>query len=249
MKEDILGYSVDAASSNVCCDNIVSSVDNGDKEWLACINPHSYAVSRKDSKFRDALSSAKWLVPDGVGIILGSRILNGKITQRITGYDIFEGVSTKLNEKKRYTVFFLGSTSETLSKIREKYSLEYPELEVVGIYSPPFKPSYSAAELHEIKQAINDVSPDVLWVGLTAPKQEKFIFENLSDLDVKFVGAIGAVFDFYIGNVKRSHPAFQKLGLEWLPRLIQQPRRLWKRTIISAPIFLFSVFKQKLRIS
>ena len=91
---------------------------------------------------------------------------------------------------------------------------------------------------------IDVAAPDVLWVGMTAPKQEKWIFENRACLNVKFAAAIGAVFDFYTGQVKRSHPVFQRFGLEWLPRLIQQPRRLWRRMFVSAPIFVWHVLRQ-----
>ena len=96
-----------------------------------------------------------------------------------------------------------------------------------------------------MRDAINEARPDVLWVGMTAPKQEKWIYENRSGLDVKFIGPIGAVFDFYAGSVKRSHPLFQRMGLEWLPRLIRQPRRLWRRNFISNPSFLLRVALQK----
>ncbi len=120
---------------------------------------------------------------------------------------------------------------------------DYPNIKVVGTYSPPFKDVYSRAELDEMIRAVNVAAPDVLWVGMTAPKQEKFIFENRERLNVKFAAAVGAVFDFYTGNVKRSHPWFLNHGLEWLPRLIQEPGRLWKRTFFSAPVFLFHVLK------
>ncbi len=92
---------------------------------------------------------------------------------------------------------------------------------------------------------INEAHPDVLWVGMTAPKQEKWIYQNRSRLKVKFIGAIGAVFDFYTGTVKRSYPIFRNMGLEWLPRLIRQPRRLWRRTFISSPRFLFRVITSR----
>lgn len=97
-----------------------------------------------------------------------------------------------------------------------------------------------------MRRVINLAKPDVLWVGMTAPKQEKWIYANLPHLNVKFAAAIGAVFDFYTGRVKRSSPIFQKLGLEWLPRLVSQPRRLWRRMIISAPIFIWHIIKYKL---
>ena len=94
-------------------------------------------------------------------------------------------------------------------------------------------------------EAINRVKPDVLWVGMTAPKQEKWIYQNKDKLDVKFIGAIGAVFDFYAGTKKRSQPFFQKIGLEWLPRLLGEPRRLWHRNFVSNPVFLMRVLRQR----
>ena len=95
--------------------------------------------------------------------------------------------------------------------------------------------------------AVNRAGPDVLWVGMTAPKQEKWIYENRDKLHVKLIAAVGAVFDFYTGNVKRSHPWFLEHGLEWLPRLLQEPRRLWRRTFISAPVFFWLVFMQRIK--
>jgi N-acetylglucosaminyldiphosphoundecaprenol N-acetyl-beta-D-mannosaminyltransferase len=104
-------------------------------------------------------------------------------------------------------------------------------------------------ELEAMIAAINQASPDILWVGMTAPKQEKWIHQNLHRLDVRFAAAIGAVFDFYTGRVIRSHPVFQRLGLEWLPRLIQEPGRLWRRMFISAPVFMWHVVRARLRSS
>lgn len=122
---------------------------------------------------------------------------------------------------------------------------DYSNVRVAGTYSPPFKPTYSDEEMNEMISAVNAAAPDVLWVGMTAPKQEKWIFENRARLNVKFAGAIGAVFDFYTGRVKRAHPMFQRLGLEWLPRLVQQPTRLWRRMFVSAPIFMLHVILTK----
>ena len=148
-----------------------------------------------------------------------------------------------MNRHGGQSVFFLGATEVTLAQIRTKMAHDYPQIYVAGTYSPPFKATYSEEELDVMIDAINAAKPDVLWVGMTAPKQEKWIHDNLGKLDVRFAGAIGAVFDFYAGKVKRSPLLFQRLGLEWLPRLIQQPRRLWRRMFISAPIFLFDVVK------
>ncbi len=111
----------------------------------------------------------------------------------------------------------------------------------VAIYSPPFKPGRQAPD-----DQSNQPSPDVLCVGMTAPKQEKWIYQNKDKLNVKFIGAVGAVFDFYAGTVRRSSPWFRKHGLEWLPRLLQEPRRLWYRNLVSSPKFLTRVILRRL---
>lgn len=248
MKENILGYQVDALSADACVSQVFESLDREQvKGWLACLNPHSYAVSLSDEDFTRALKSADWLVPDGVGVVYASRMLGGAVKARVTGSDVFQGVHERMNNHKGMSVFFLGASEDTLAAIRFRMAKDYPNIRVAGTYSPTFKPVYSDAELNAMVQAINQAAPDVLWVGMTAPKQEKWIFDNLHRLDVKFAGAIGAVFDFYVGKVKRSHPVFQRLGLEWLPRLVQQPGRLWKRMFVSAPLFMWHVIKQAAR--
>lgn len=209
--------------------------------WLACLNPHSYAVALDRPEFEAALHGADWLVADGVGVVIASRLRGGAVRQRITGSDVFHGVHRRLEGNGGGKVFFIGSTEETLSRIREKMARDYPRVEIVGTYSPPFKPEYSAAELDLMVETINAARPDVLWVGMTAPKQELWIHALRDRLDVRFAAAIGAVFDFYIGRIKRSPAAFQALGLEWLPRLVQEPRRLWRRMFVSAPIFMWHV--------
>lgn len=251
--ENIAGYEVDKLSINACVEDIVewitgrrtSLVPDGCR-WLACMNPHSYAVSLKDPEFSKALHAADWLVPDGGGIVLASKILGGEIAERVTGSDVFLGVLEALEREGDCSVFFLGSTEHTLDAIRLRIAVDYPNVRIAGTYSPPFKAHYSKDELDSMVTAINGASPDVLWVGMTAPKQEKWINAESGRLNVRFAGAIGAVFDFYTGQVKRSHPVFQRLGLEWLPRLAQEPRRLWRRMFISAPIFLWYVLREKI---
>lgn len=248
MKEPILGYQVDALSVDACVNLVFASLDREQgKGWLACLNPHSYAVALDDAEFASALKAADWLVPDGVGVVYASRMLGGAVKARVTGSDVFQGLHGRMNARMGMSVFFLGASEDTLTEIRSRMARDFPSIQVAGTYSPPFKPEYSDAELDTMVHAINQAAPDVLWVGMTAPKQEKWIFENLHRLDVKFAGAIGAVFDFYVGKVKRSHPVFQRLGLEWLPRLVQQPVRLWKRMFVSAPLFVWHVIKQVVR--
>lgn len=243
-----LDYTIVAGSINECCDDIAESIfSTGKPRWFACLNPHSHVIAQDDPAFSSALHATDWLVPDGSGVVLASRFLGCPVHERITGSDIFYGLHDRLNCQGRGSIFFLGSNDEVLAEIRQRMAIDYPNLQVVGTFSPPYKAEFSPAELNEMIDAINAAQPDVLWVGMTAPRQEKWIYQNRHRLQVKFIGAIGAVFDFYTGRVKRSHPVFQKLGLEWLPRLLQEPRRLWRRMFVSAPLFVAEVVKWKVK--
>lgn len=245
--ENIVGFPVIAESYENCL-KLISNwlVAKERPKFFACANPHSFVIATRDASFTNALLSAELLTPDGTGIVIASKLFGGEIKKRITGTDVFLGVC-ELLDKIGGSEFFLGSTEENLLAIRAKTGKDFPNIRIAGTYSPPFRSEFSASENAAMVQAINDARPDVLWVGMTAPKQEKWIHQNLNRLNVGFVGAIGAVFDFYTGNVKRSHPIFQQMGLEWLPRFLREPRRLWERNMRSTPIFLWWILKEKIR--
>jgi N-acetylglucosaminyldiphosphoundecaprenol N-acetyl-beta-D-mannosaminyltransferase len=215
--------------------------------YMACANPHSLVVASTDSAFKVALQSADILVPDGAGIVLAAKILNLPIKERVAGSEFFLTLSDMAEKNGGLKYFFLGSREDVLQRIRERLNAEYPSIEVCGTYSPPYKEEFDDDDNKTMIDLINKAKPDVLWVGMTAPKQEKWIFKNRDKLTVPFTAAIGAVFDFYAGTVKRPSPLWQKRGLEWLGRLIQEPRRLWRRNFISMPIFLYWVLKEKLK--
>ncbi len=245
VKENILGFQISVASTDDSIAQITSWIAAKEKaKYFVCANPHSLEITRIDPFFDQAIRNADLITPDGIGIILASKILNGRILERITGSDIFFGLSKTLNQERRHRYFFLGSTEDVLDGIQQRMRKDYPNITVVGTYAPPFKHEFSENEHSQMIEAVNRTKPDVLWVGMTAPKQEKWIYQNREKLNVKFIGAIGAVFDFYAGTVKRSHPWFQRHGLEWLPRLLQEPRRLWRRNFISNPKFLMRVLKE-----
>jgi N-acetylglucosaminyldiphosphoundecaprenol N-acetyl-beta-D-mannosaminyltransferase len=239
--ETLLGFPVSLGGIEDTVDQVVQWVRLGQRaRCLACINPHSYVIARADAAFADALRAADWLIPDGVGIVLASRALGGAITERVTGSDIFEGVHARL-EAGGGSVFFLGASDATLLAMCQRMQRDHPGVRVAGTYSPPFKPSFSEQDIDAMVAAVNAAAPDVLWVGMTSPKQDLWLRATLPRLRVRFAAGVGAVFDFYAGHVKRSPAVFRKLGLEWLPRFLQEPRRLWRRMFISAPIFLWDV--------
>jgi len=245
-REDILGYPISTLSKGQCVDEILTWIENGLKgKYFVCANPHSLEVAKADHVFSKAIKNADLIVPDGVGILIGSGLLGGAIRKRVTGSDIFWGVSSALNSKNGFSVFFLGSTEENLARIEDKMKYDFPNINVLGAYSPPFKAEFSDEEDFLMIEAVNCVKPDILWVGMTAPKQEKWIYKNKNKLDVKLMGPVGAALDFYTGSAKRSSVFFQKAGLEWLPRFLREPRRMWKRNLVSNPRFLLRIIGQR----
>ncbi|MEE9423623.1 MAG: WecB/TagA/CpsF family glycosyltransferase [Methylococcales bacterium] len=219
---------------------------NQKSKYMACANPHSLVQSLTDGLFNKALNNADILLPDGTGILLAAKVLKLHMPERVAGNDFFIALNNLCNQQDNIKIFFLGSTDEVLRSLVARVNQDFPQVEVCGTYSPPFKSEFSNQDDLAMVEAINTVQPHVLWVGMTAPKQEKWIYQNKDKLNVNFIGAIGAVFDFYSGSKKRAPEWVCKLGLEWLPRLLREPGRLWRRNFVSTPLFLLAVFKQKL---
>jgi len=248
--ENILGYQIATDSIEGCVKKIISWIESGEgTQYFVCANPHSICLAQNDGLSKTALQSADLITPDGIGVVIASKILGGTLRNRVTGSDIFAGINAYLNSREGSRIFFLGSTEKTLKRIKEKMAGKYPRIKHIQTYSPPFKEEFNAEDNTQMIRAINEFVPHVLWVGMTAPKQERWIYQNKDLLNVRSIGAVGAVFDFFTGNVKRSHPFYLKAGLEWLPRLLQEPRRLWRRNFISTPKFLFKVILQRFNLN
>lgn len=216
------------------------------KVLINTINAHSYNVARKDELFAEALTKGDYLIPDGMSVVKACKWLHAKSQPRvrIAGADLFEYEMDRLN-KKCGTVMFMGSSEKTLAKIVDQAAKVYPNLKVVT-YSPPYKPEFDEADNKAIVDAINMTNPDLLWIGMTAPKQEKWTYSHWNELNIHcHVGTIGAVFDFFAGNTKRAPQWWQKHGLEWLYRLIKEPRRMWRRYIIGNTVFLWNMLGEK----
>ena len=207
------------------------------KTLINTIYAYSYVVAQKDDSFAEALTRCDFLMPDGTSIVKACRWLKAKSRpkERIAGWDLFsfemdrlERESERRTEKdgKCLRVMFLGSSEKVLSLIRERAAKDYPHLEVVT-YSPPYKPEFSDEDSMAMVKAINEADPDLLWIGMTAPKQEKWTYRHWDELDIHcHCGTIGAVFDFYAGTVKRAPLWWQRHSLEWLYRLLMEPRRM-----------------------
>lgn len=217
-----------------------------EKLLINTINAHSYNTAQKDRFFAEALTEGDVLIPDGASIVMALKWLRGEKMERIAGADLFAFEMNKLNQRGG-TCFFLGSSEKVLELIKQRSLCDYPNIKVVT-YSPPYKSEFSEEENRAMIQAVNDVKPDLLWIGMTAPKQEKWAYSHLSELNVDcHIGTVGAVFDFYAGTVKRAPAWWQEHGLEWLYRLLKEPRRMWRRYIIGNTLFIWNVIGEKLK--
>jgi N-acetylglucosaminyldiphosphoundecaprenol N-acetyl-beta-D-mannosaminyltransferase len=213
------------------------------KLLISTLNAYCFNMAQKDKGYSEVLYKSDVLLPDGISVVLAARLLTGARLKKIAGEDLFFYEMRRLNENGG-SCFFLGSSDNTLNSIVKRAKSEFPKV-IVHKYSPPFKPEFTPADNQIMVDKINELQPDVLFVGMTAPKQEKWAANNLSDLKVKHICCIGAVFDFYAGTVKRAPEMIIALGMEWLFRLIKEPRRMWRRYILGNPEFVWLIIKEK----
>ncbi len=232
----LLGYGIS---------EFIPELGNEIQTIINTINPHSYCVAKTDTQFQQALRSSDVLLPDGIGIVYAVKWLAGKRIRKIAGSDLHTHLIQKANQEG-LKIFYLGASQNTLQKIQSRLAKEQPNC-TAGFYSPPFKAEFSQEENTEMIAAINSFAPDILFVGMTAPKQEKWVHAHKSHVNARMICSIGAVFDFYAGTVKRPSAFWINLGLEWLPRLIKEPKRLFKRNFVSTPLFIRDVVLLKLK--
>lgn len=214
-----------------------------DKQLITTLNAHSFNTLKQDLAFRRALQASDRLLPDGISVVLALRWLQGKKIRKIAGDDLFQYEMQRVHEKGG-KCFFLGSSDATLSLIRERAEKEYPNMQVYS-YSPPYKEEFTREESRIMIDLVNEVEPDVLFVGMTAPKQEKWAFEHFKQIKAGHVCCIGAVFDFYAGTVQRAPEWMIAGGMEWFYRLVREPQRMWKRYLVGNTLFVVAMLKAK----
>ena len=217
-----------------------------EKILINTINQYSYCIAESDTEFKKALQQSDILLPDGVAIVAAVKLLGGGIITKIAGADIHHHLLEQLN-KNGGSCFYLGASDSTLDNIKARLSKEFPNVKV-GSFSPPFKAEFTEDDNQQMIEAVNAFQPNVLFVGMTAPKQEKWSFEHKDQLNTTIICSIGAVFDFYAGTVDRPSPFWIKLKLEWFIRLIKEPKRMWKRYIYYGPVFIKFILVKKLRL-
>ena len=240
----ILGTRVHMAPMPVVMAQMVRWIETESQRHHHIVNTgmHGIMEAHRDPEFKQILNSADLLAPDGILTILIARLHGYRISKRDTGPELLWRFS-EIGNRKAYKYFFYGDTEETLKLLCSRLQGQFPNVRTVGYHSPPFR-TLTTQEDESVVHAINQAKPDVLWVGLGIPKQERWIAEHRDKLNVPVVVGAGASFKFLSGTVSRAPAWLRNLGFEWLWRLIQEPKRVWRRALIDAPQFIGLVFLQ-----
>lgn len=242
---EILDVSFDLVDQQTVFESIMQWRETQHQNYITLVNPHSVLLCNRDEQMSQAISDAGLTLPDGAGIILAANILGYKNHGRLTGPNLM----LKLCDWGRqfgYRHYFYGGKEGVADMLAQKLSDMYPGLQVAGTFYPPFRP-LGDEEDNAVVEKINAANPDIVWVGLGAPKQEKWIAQHLGAINATVMIGVGAAFDFHSGNVKWAPALIRKLGMEWAWRLACEPKRMWRRNLDS-PLFLAKVIFQRLNL-
>jgi N-acetylglucosaminyldiphosphoundecaprenol N-acetyl-beta-D-mannosaminyltransferase len=237
----ILGVQVDIVGLDELLKYALFIIQSQEKAIITYVNVHAINIAQDIGWFKNFINHSQIVFCDGFGVKWVARSLKGKELQRFTPPDWF-GRLAKECARQGFSMFFLGTRQEVVEKAAANLKKTYPELKIVGVHHGFFEKTVMCPENQAVLSRINTLKPDILVVGFGMPAQEKWIFENWNELNVHVVFPVGAFFDYLAGEVKRAPRWMTENGLEWLGRLIIEPRRLWKRYILGNPLFLWRVF-------
>jgi N-acetylglucosaminyldiphosphoundecaprenol N-acetyl-beta-D-mannosaminyltransferase len=239
---NVLGVVVSAINMDLALDYIVTALKGRQKGYVCVTGVHGVSEAQTDESFRKILNHSYLCTPDGMPLVWVGRLAGQPDMDRVYGPDLMLAVM-KASEKSGWRHFFYGGANQTVEGLRQKLLQRFPKLLVTGVYEPPFRP-LNEVERAELKRMVTAAAPDIFWVGLSTPKQEKFMAEFLPELNTTLMIGVGAAFDFHAGRIKQAPRWMQRSGLEWLFRLCCEPRRLWKRYLKNNPLFLLRIFGQ-----
>ena len=238
----ILGVNINVTNMEDTVKVITENLDDIKGDYICVSNVHTTVMSYEDECYRDIQNSGFMALPDGKPLSVISKKRGFSKAERVTGPDLMQEVF-KISEEKGYSHYFYGSTQDTLDKLKKKLNEKYPNMKIVGMYSPPFR-KLTNKEDREIIGNINKLNPDFIWVGLGAPKQEIWMSKNSNNVNGLMIG-VGAGFDYHAGRIKRAPKWMQNISLEWLYRLTQDPKRLFKRYFYTNSKFIIYYLKNK----
>ncbi len=240
---NVLGVRFHCLTLETSLDRIHDIIQEGMPHHIVLANAYTVALCHRSPTLKDLLNRANLVLADGMSIVWGARWIGVSLPERVAGPDLMEALCA-ISERRNYRIFLMGSYSENLDALQRTLLLRWPGLTIVGYYSPPMCERFEESETQLIVDRLRETKPDILFTGISAPKQEIWIAENLGRLQVPVAMGVGAAFDFLSGRIPRAPLWMQKIGLEWLYRLWREPRRLWRRYVLGNLIFLSLLLKE-----
>jgi N-acetylglucosaminyldiphosphoundecaprenol N-acetyl-beta-D-mannosaminyltransferase len=239
---DVLGISIDAVNMSEALAHIHEMLKSGEKGYVCCADVHGIMEAQRHPELAKAYADSAMTLPDGMPLVWMGRKQQFRHMERVCGPDLMLEVFTR-PEFNQTTHYLYGGREMVAQELRDSLLRRNPEARIVGVRTPPFR-ALTAAEEQDLIQEIAELKPDVVWVGISCPKQELFMARYLRKLDTKLMFGVGAAFDFHTGRIRDSAPWVKRAGLQWLHRLLQDPKRLWRRYLRNNPAFIWRVALQ-----
>jgi N-acetylglucosaminyldiphosphoundecaprenol N-acetyl-beta-D-mannosaminyltransferase len=242
---EILGVNVSIISLTELLQSVNSSIQMNSKSIISYVNVHGVNLAYTDEIFRNCLNSSNIVFCDGFGVKIAIKLITGITISRFTPPDWFDQLAEQSVEFG-HSLYFLGSKQSIVDEAANIFNSRFSGIDIAGSHHGYFDKTYGSLENNEVICEINKHHPDILLVGFGMPIQEKWIFENLPNLDVKVIIPVGAFFDYAANAIPRAPRWMTDHGLEWLGRLIIEPKRLWKRYLIGNPVFFWRIIKHQI---
>jgi N-acetylglucosaminyldiphosphoundecaprenol N-acetyl-beta-D-mannosaminyltransferase len=242
----ILGIPIAMTDYDRAMDVMDGMIARGERGYVCAVAVHAVMVAESDAEMRAALLGSTLTVPDGMPLVWAANLMGENLPNRVYGPELMRRYNERCRDRGHRVWLYGGRDQGSLAQLALNMHHENPGIRVVGGYSPPFR-ALTTAEEDEIARQINAAKPDVLWVGIGVPKQEKWMARMRDRLDVPVMSAVGAAFDFHAGRISQAPPWMQKRGLEWTYRIAQEPRRLLPRYLYYNPRFMGAFGRQLAR--
>jgi N-acetylglucosaminyldiphosphoundecaprenol N-acetyl-beta-D-mannosaminyltransferase len=242
-QQELLGMQLAVTDYAATLDWIDAAVAGGRRGYICVAAVHTVMAAREDPELRAAIAGAGLVVPDGQPLVWALRALGHPLTDRVYGPELMDRACARAAQGGQRVYLYGGRNQGALAELARTLRLLHPGLQIVGGHCPPFRP-LTEAEEDAVAQEINSTRPDVVWVGIGVPKQEKWMARMRDRLEAPVLIGVGAAFDFHAGLIPQAPAALQRLGLEWAFRLVQEPRRLWKRYLRYNPRFVLGFVRQ-----
>ena len=241
---NILGVGISAINMAMALEIIEGWIAKRESHYVCVTGVHGVMESQRDEQLRRIHNKAGLVTPDGMPLVWLSRLKGHRHVERVYGPDLVLALCERSVERQ-YRHFFYGGAEGVPEELAANLRRHFPELQVAGTYSPPFRP-LTPAEDEQVVQMLNQAAPDIVWVGLSTPKQERWMAAHVGRIEAPVLIGVGAAFDFLTGRKRQAPRWMQRNGLEWLFRLLTEPRRLWRRYLINNPLFVLLVLAQAL---